>query len=655
MKKNYYLLIFILSLITNLSYAQFPNCNGIDSGRVFIHTGTGINVFDPALPVSPTNPSVFMANAGIPMGGLTISHNLNGNAAASPTFYTNSSGMYSYYNGAGWTSTGHTVSTVNPGGGINYIFSLNGGTGEVNRYNGTGPATQITTITPSSGPYDLEADNQDNFYHLETHTIPGKLIKYDFNGVPIDTFVVIGHPIQTAGGGFALIGNQVFAVFNVTPSFYTGVIINDTVNLQPIGNISASDLATCPGMPAGIPPVPPIADFTMSSNAICAGSCITFIDSSKNNPSTWLWTFPGGNPGSSFLPNPGTVCFDTPGVYTIHLIVANVAGADTMTQILTVYPVPVASIKGDTSLCEGESTALTALPAGMNYLWSTGSTQQTITETPNTTTTYSVIVTQNICSDTASITVDVWPFQKGAIMGDTLVCSGVPVQLWVSGGTGQYQWYPVQGLSCEFCPDPIVSGAGKTTYHAILLDSHGCQDTLSVNVEIQPPFNLILHNHDTTIYLGDHVQLMASGAPFYYWTPSTYLTYSQSNSPLATPLEDITYTVTGVSILQGCPQTASVHIKVVQPDVILPNAFTPNGDGVNDIFRVVGRNFINVQEFKIFNRWGVELFSTNDINKGWDGTYKGIPQDPGVYFYQVRVSYPNGKVQDLKGDVTLIR
>ncbi|HMN32788.1 MAG TPA: gliding motility-associated C-terminal domain-containing protein [Chitinophagaceae bacterium] len=164
-----------------------------------------------------------------------------------------------------------------------------------------------------------------------------------------------------------------------------------------------------------------------------------------------------------------------------------------------------------------------------------------------------------------------------------------------------------------------------------------------------------MHNHDTTIYLGDHVQLMASGAPFYYWTPTTYLTYSQSNSPIATPLEDITYTVTGVSILQGCPQTASVNIKVVQPDVVLPNAFTPNGDGVNDIFRVVGRNFINLQEFKIFNRWGVELFSTSDINKGWDGTYKGVPQDPGVYFYQIRVAYPNGKTQNLKGDVTLIR
>jgi gliding motility-associated-like protein len=133
------------------------------------------------------------------------------------------------------------------------------------------------------------------------------------------------------------------------------------------------------------------------------------------------------------------------------------------------------------------------------------------------------------------------------------------------------------------------------------------------------------------------------------------LTYTQSNSPLATPYEDITYTVTGVSLLQGCPQQDSVHIKVIQQDVVLPNAFSPNGDGNNDIFRVTARKFINVQEFKIFNRWGNEIFSTGDIRKGWDGTYKGIAQDPGVYQYLVRVAYPNGKTQFLKGDVTLVR
>jgi gliding motility-associated-like protein len=90
-------------------------------------------------------------------------------------------------------------------------------------------------------------------------------------------------------------------------------------------------------------------------------------------------------------------------------------------------------------------------------------------------------------------------------------------------------------------------------------------------------------------------------------------------------------------------------------DVFVPNAFSPNGDGVNDIFRVTTRKMINVQDFIIMNRWGNQVFSTNDISKGWDGKYKGKDQDLGVYYYMMHVSYPNGRTQFLKGDLTLIR
>jgi gliding motility-associated-like protein len=88
----------------------------------------------------------------------------------------------------------------------------------------------------------------------------------------------------------------------------------------------------------------------------------------------------------------------------------------------------------------------------------------------------------------------------------------------------------------------------------------------------------------------------------------------------------------------------------------VPNAFSPNGDGKNDLFRVgTVRNMINVQEFRIFNRWGQELFYSTDISKGWDGTFKGVKQDPGVYHYMMRVAYANGKTAFIKGDVTLVR
>ncbi len=721
MNKFIYGLFVCTFLLLTVNLQGQVNCAGFDSTLVFIHDGQNIKAYDPALPLGAGNPSVFMP-AGIALGGLAVSYNLNG-GAASPTFYTNGGGNYQYYNGAGWTNTGHTVPVVNPGGGVNFIYSINGGTGEIWKYDGLGNATYLVTTVPSSGPYDLAVDQQDNFYHLNASIQPGRIDKFNPAGVLIDSFVVNGNPIQNAGGGFAMIGDWVFAVFNTNPSFYSGQIIAGVVNLVPVGNMPASDLATCPSKPAKSLA---IADFAISNYTICAGSCVTFTDLSINNPTGWTWTFPSGNPATSNLQNPGVVCFNTPGVYDIKLNIVYPGGVDSTTRTLTVlpvpvatitgdtmlcagestvltadppglnyvwsngdltqttsitpaanttytvivnqgicadtavatvqvFPVPVASVSGDITLCEGESSVLTASPAGLSYLWDNGSTSQSITVTPATSTTYTVTVTQAICSSTATISVQVFPFAAGAICSDTLVCNGEPVQLWVTGGNGQYQWYPAQTLSCEFCPDPIATALGTTRYFAVLLDPNGCQDTLTVNVENHPPFNLILHNNDTTIYLGDNVQLRASGAPFYYWTPTQYLTYTQSNSPLATPMESITYTVTGVSLLQGCPQKDSVHINVLQQDIILPNAFSPNGDGTNDVFRVTGRKFITVQEFKIFNRWGDEIFATQDISKGWDGNYKGVAQDPGVYYYLVRVSYPNGKTQFLRGDVTLVR
>ncbi len=342
--------------------------------------------------------------------------------------------------------------------------------------------------------------------------------------------------------------------------------------------------------------------------------------------------------------------------------------------LLKTDPVPVITPIPDIELCEGRTVDINAIvnPAfPYNITWnsqSTGTPAPGLINTSGYTPTFNGTISDDIiftttspnagCTASDTFHVQVWPFAAGAISPDTLVCNGAATQLWVTGGNNLYQWYQVGNgsLSCYQCPDPIATGLGTTTYYAILLDPHGCEDTLDVTVETHPPFNLVLHNGDTTIFLGDNIQLNATGAPFYYWSPTDYLTYSQSGNPQATPLRDITYTVTGVSLLQGCPQVDSFHVTVIPQDVFVPNAFSPNGDGKNDLFRVgTVRNMINVQEFRIFNRWGQELFYSTDISKGWDGTFKGVKQDPGVYHYMMRVAYANGKTAFIKGDVTLVR
>lgn len=332
---------------------------------------------------------------------------------------------------------------------------------------------------------------------------------------------------------------------------------------------------------------------------------------------------------------------------------------------ITTDPIPVITPISDYEICEGETFVINAIvnpPFGYNLNWNpssglinTNSYNPTFVGTTPQTIDFTVTSPNAGCTATDQFFVQVWPFAEGDIMDDTLVCSGEPVQLWVSGGNNQYQWYPAGNLSCEFCPNPIATGLGSNTYYAILLDIHGCQDTLDVMVENHPPFNLQLYNNDTTIYMGESVQLYADGAPYYYWSPTDYLGYSQSNNPVATPLATTTYTVTGVSALQGCPQQDSVKITVIMQDVFVPNAFSPNGDGINDVFRVTARKLINLQEFRIFNRWGQEVFYTSDIRQGWDGRFKGKPQDPGTYKYMMRVAYPNGRTDFIKGDITLVR
>jgi gliding motility-associated-like protein len=332
---------------------------------------------------------------------------------------------------------------------------------------------------------------------------------------------------------------------------------------------------------------------------------------------------------------------------------------------ITADPVPILTPISDFEICEGDTYPLNAVvtPAfNYNVIWNPASG---LVNSNGYNPTFVGTTSQNIqldivspnagCMASDTFLATVWPFQVGDIKDDTLICDGSPIQLWVTGGTGAYQWYPATNLSCEFCPNPIATVMGSEHYYAILLDTHGCGDTLSLYVSVQPPFNMQLWNNDTTIYLGESIQLNVTGAPFYYWNPTNYISYSQSNDGLATPLSDITYYVTGVSLLQGCPQIDSFHVTVVEQDVFVPSAFSPNGDGINDIFHVTARKLITLQEFKIMNRWGQQIFETRDISKGWDGNFKGKMQDPGVYYYMIKVASPTGKTQFLKGDITLIR
>lgn len=255
---------------------------------------------------------------------------------------------------------------------------------------------------------------------------------------------------------------------------------------------------------------------------------------------------------------------------------------------------------------------------------------------------------------------------------DTSLCSGDPVLLEAFGDFTSVRWYeyePSTGdyispttLRCESnCSDPSVERrvlaepSETTVYYAVMTDENGCSDTMRVRMEIRPMPAVRILNNDTTIKYGQRLQLLVSGAYMYSWTPLSSLTNPNIVNPVASPTEPTMYYVLGIAD-NGCRNVDSVYVDIDYRDnLFVPTAFTPNGDGKNDIFRVSNITFQRLLEFRVYNRWGQEIYSTNDISKGWDGSWRGVAQDMGVYQYLIRVAYPDGYVETYKGDVTLIR
>lgn len=238
---------------------------------------------------------------------------------------------------------------------------------------------------------------------------------------------------------------------------------------------------------------------------------------------------------------------------------------------------------------------------------------------------------------------------------DTTICIGGTAQLLVGNGV-RYEWFPAEGLSCTDCPNPTVSPTKTTTYYAAIFDPYGCSDTLSATVLVNA-LPIVNAGPDTSVLYGYGVPLYAlvPGARYYAWTPTDGLNYANVANPIASPLQTTEY-VLQVIDTNYCIAYDSVTVRVRRDvPVAIPNAFTPNGDSRNDVFQVVNLGINKLVEMRIFNRWGTMVCNTTDNTRGWDGTYRGEPQDAGVYKYLIRIVKPDGTSQEFKGDLNLLR
>jgi len=367
-------------------------------------------------------------------------------------------------------------------------------------------------------------------------------------------------------------------------------------------------------------------------------------------------------PGSGF---PGLLIY-TPTNYVSTLdlkapdnVTTDICNANTLSDIKERYTRPVFGM----TFCDapGKPFDFTWYPG---TLLSDSTIRQPLTYVPRTTTYQVATLGKNGCkvADTLQVYVPVHNFSVWP--ADTSICYGQTVPLEVRNGN-DYQWFEYEegqykpsfkSLSCDYCANPVAKPLKSTRYKIMVGDEVFCYDTIDAYIEVRPLPQVHILTPDTVVKYGHSVQLLVNGAKMYNWTPVSSLNNPNISYPLATPTEPTMYVVSGISAT-GCYSYDTVRVGIDYRDNLnIPTAFSPNGDGKNDVFRVTNITFQKIVEFRVFNRWGQEVYNGGgDSGAGWDGNWKGVPQEIGDYSYLVRVSSPDGLVETYKGNVTLIR
>jgi gliding motility-associated-like protein len=237
---------------------------------------------------------------------------------------------------------------------------------------------------------------------------------------------------------------------------------------------------------------------------------------------------------------------------------------------------------------------------------------------------------------------------------DTLICTGVSFTRGVSSNATTYSWSPTTGVSNPNIANPVLSPQVTTTY-TVTATTGNCVATDVVTVNVAPGAS-VNAGVDKIILAGKSYQLQGSGSPgTYLWTPPTGLSATNVLNPTAIPSQTTTYTLK-VTTSQGCIATDDMTITVV-PYCIKPmEAFTPNGDGINDVWLVTnGTGCLERAKAQVFNRYGAKVFESNDYKNNWDGTYNGKALPDGTYYFVITYKLITGSEEHMKGNVTILR
>ncbi len=317
----------------------------------------------------------------------------------------------------------------------------------------------------------------------------------------------------------------------------------------------------------------------------------------------------------------------------------------------------------DTTICQTDGFLLNTVSDGLYYQWTpatylNNSTIKNPFATPLTTTTYRVRASIGKCYSEDDISIKVVPYPAANAGPDAFICTGLSVQLNATGGSS-YAWSPATFLNNRFIPNPVsIRPRASIQYIVTVRDTLGCPKPVkdTVWVRVYPAVVADAGPRDTTLVSSQPLFLNASGGVSYVWSPSTWLNNANIQNPVSLPQDDILYILTATTA-EGCVGTDSilVHLFKMDEDIYVPNAFTPNGDGNNDVLRPILLGMKELTYFRVYNRWGVLMFSTSEQGKGWDGRYGGKAQDPAAFVWECEAVTYKGQIRKRKGSAVLIR
>jgi len=543
-----------------------------------------------------------------------------------------------------------TITITPTSGTAPYMYSLNGGPAQAgNTFTGLAPGTYTITFTDTNGCTGTNSVTlTGNTAITATAVLTSPLCNGNNNGsITLNASGGVAPYQYSVNGGTTY---QVSATFNgLTAGTY---------------NFLVRDALGC---------IYPFS-FSLTEPGTLAVSALTNFATCPNNDGSIVVTAGGGTPAYEYSIDNG-INYQTGNVFSNlpsgnynNIRVKDANGCITNTTAVVVLNDTMRLELGpDSTICVGSSITLIPQTNALTdtFKWTPASTLnydtiRTPIASPTDTTKYYLTAKWGICQRIDSITVNILHKPVPFAGNDTTICYKTNALLHgfagnVSGSVN-YAWSPPDSLNTPNAAITIARIDTTRKFTLTVTDNYGCNFlvTDSMWVIMMPPL-VVFAGNDTNAILGRPHQMQASGGTNYVWSPAGPLNNPFIANPLATLYND-TYFHVVVTDAIGCTDDDDVFVKVYEgPTYYLPNAFTPNGDGLNDIFRPTPVGIQSTDYFRIFDRYGALMFETRQWMQGWDGTLKGKPASFGTYVWMIKGIDKNGAVVEMKGTVILVR